>query len=148
MKNAFRFVISSILAVTILLSGSSFTFGKLVCSETGYTRIDFKKVEDCCNTGTAPASESEEECCDSAPTYTSAIKDECCEITNVDLAVDHFVNTQTAIVKIAAAPVVLHAVPGITAPVPAITYALPIVLVQPPPEPPSDLLHSIRQYRI
>lgn len=148
MKNVFRFVISSLLAVTILLSGSSFTFGKLVCSETGYTRIDFKKVEDCCDAGTTPASEREEECCDSAPTYSSAIKDECCEITNVDLAVDHFVNTQTAIVKIAAAPVALHTVPGIATPVPAITHAIPVVLVQPPPEPPSDLLHSIRQYRI
>lgn len=133
MKNAFRFVISSILAVTILLSGSSFTFGKMVCLETGYTIIDYKKVEDCCDRKT---------------TEPSIYKAECCEITNVDLAVDHFVNTQTAIVKVAAAPVALHAVPGIAAPVPAITQTLPIALVQPPPEPPSDLLHSIRQYRI
>lgn len=133
MKNAFRFVISSILAVTILLSGSSFTFGKMVCLETGYTVIDFKKVEDCCDRKTSEP---------------SIYKAECCEITNVDLAVDHFVNTQTTFVKTDAIPVELHTVHGISAPVPAITCAVPLVLVQPPPEPPSDLLHSIRQYRI
>jgi hypothetical protein len=133
MKNAFRFVISSILAVTILLSGSSFTFGKMVCLETGYTIIDYKKVEDCCDRKT---------------TEPSIYKAECCEITNVDLAVDNFVNTQNNFVNAAAAAVALHAFAGFATPVPAITHSQPIVLVQPPPEPPSDLLHSIRQYRI
>lgn len=133
MKNIFRFVISSILAVTILLSGSSFTFGKMVCLETGYTIIDYKKVEDCCDRKTSEP---------------SIYKAECCEITNVDLAVDHFVNTQNSIVKIDAVPVELHAVPGIALPVPAFVYSAPVALIQPPPEPPSELLHSIRQYRI
>lgn len=134
MKNAFRFVLSTMLAVTILLSGSSFTLGKMVCLETGYTVIDYKKVEDCC---------------DAHKPAPVVVRENCCEVTNLDITIDYFVQNNTSVAKMEAVPAPFHAVVQFCSVVPSFSTAdfIPS-FSQPPPETAEEILQRIRQYRI
>lgn len=90
MKKALRLFVAILLSGIILVTGTGMTFGKMVCIETGYRKLDYKQVEDCClKNRKAPV----------------IVKDVCCDITNIDLKTDGFVTTHFSF---DAAPVVLH----------------------------------------
>ena len=81
MKLWFKSVISILLGILILLSGSGISLAKMVCLKSGYVSISLTTPDDCCG---------EEGCSDE-----TVIDEKCCDISNVSIEVLQYVGAST-----------------------------------------------------
>ena len=84
MKLIFKYSTSILLSLMILVVSGGFTFSRMVCLESGYTKYAFTEQGDCCAKQNL---------------HSVRIEKPCCDILNQIISVDDFTHTFTKTLK-------------------------------------------------